>query len=885
MATTGVDLDSSNGRAEFSSSAPKETERRDSPLRTLVEAQIAEMVAAMGRGERPRAEDFLARLPALSDHDAVRIIYEEASLRLERGETSVTAEFVNRFPKWRSELGLLIECKRLLVAEKGIDFPAVGEDLEDFHLLAELGHGAMGRTFLASQHSLAGRLVVLKVTPLGQQEHLSLARLQHMHIVPLYFEQVFPERLIRVMGMPYLGGASLGSILDELRAIPADQRTGRHVLDAIDQCSAGLASESLATGPYRKYLAQASYVQAICWVAACVADALQYAHDRGLVHLDVKPSNVLIAGDGQPMLLDFHLAQGPLLPGDLAPDRLGGTPGYVSPEQEAAMDAVRRGGAISQAVDGRSDIFSLGCLLSEAVGLNRLARFREGEAPSEPIPVPARAEPRPPTIRRSHLDPPSGSTQKKPPARGSLVVSPGLSDIIQKCLANEPAARYSDAASLALDLRRHLNDLPLRGVANRSPLERWQKWRRRSPEALPRLFVRVGLGLVFVAAIAFAIVHFRQRDRQVDAALEDARADAARGQYSEAAAVLQRGLELAGHLPAGDRRKHTLVTSLQHVLRAKTAAELHATVNLLRFRSGIIPPEPDECQALFLRGLEIWKSRDRIINAGGVETDPGTERQVRTDLVDLATILASLCTRRGPGSDARMALRDAFQILLDAETQFGPSPALSRDLRNHALAPGRDDLPAIAIPQPRTAWDHYELGCSYLRSDEFARAETEFRQSIALRPEEFWPYYCHGIATYRLGRYQDTVGSLTTAIALAPRTAECYYNRALAYQALGRDADALDDDSRALELDPRLASAALNRGSILFRAGQHERALADFARARSTASSARMLGVIHYDEALCHIARKDWPAARISMRQAIALGNDEAHRLKERVGP
>ena len=120
-------------------------------------------------------------------------------------------------------------------------------------------------------------------------------------------------------------------------------------------------------GPYRKYLAQASFVQAVCWVAACLADALQYAHDRGLVHLDVKPSNVLIAGDGQPMLLDFHLAQGPVLPGLSGPERLGGTPRYLSPEQEAAMESVRSGGEVCVTVDGRSDIYSLGLLLSEAL--------------------------------------------------------------------------------------------------------------------------------------------------------------------------------------------------------------------------------------------------------------------------------------------------------------------------------------------------------------------------------------------------------------------------------------------------------------------------------------------------------------------------------------
>src|SRR5207244_6018272 len=60
-------------------------------------------------------------------------------------------------------------------------------------------------------------------------------------------------------------------------------------------------------------------------------------------------------------------------------------------------------------------------------------------------------------------------------------VSPGLSAILKRCLAPSPADRYSDAAALAADLRRHLTDRPLHGVANRNLMERWRKWRRRQP--------------------------------------------------------------------------------------------------------------------------------------------------------------------------------------------------------------------------------------------------------------------------------------------------------------------------------------------------------------------------------------------------------------------
>ncbi len=309
----------------------------------LVARQLDVMAAAWDRGERPRVEEFLRLHPELPVEDAVRLVYEEACLRQEAGEEAVTAEVFRRFPQWRRQLSLLLDCNRLLRAAPDVMFPNVGDQLGDFRMVRELGRGAQGRTFLASQRSLADRAVVIKVTPLDQDEHLALARLQHMNIMPLYFEQVVPDRHLRLLGMPYLGGAALDRVLEALAAVPVARRTSADLLAALDRLSLATAAELPPGGPFRKHLANVSYVDAICWIGAVLADALQYAHDRGLVHLDVKASNVLLAADGQPMLLDFHLARPPLVAGEATPDRLGGTPGCTSPEQDAAMAAVARG--------------------------------------------------------------------------------------------------------------------------------------------------------------------------------------------------------------------------------------------------------------------------------------------------------------------------------------------------------------------------------------------------------------------------------------------------------------------------------------------------------------------------------------------------------------
>jgi tetratricopeptide (TPR) repeat protein len=686
-----------------------------------------------------------------------------------------------------------------------------------------------------------------------------------MNIVPLYVENVFPERNIRVLGMPYLGGTSLARILELLAAVPPAQRTGMHLLEALDRSAPAVVPErltlSLAIGPFRKYLAQATFVESICWIGACLAEALQYAHDRGLVHLDVKSSNVLIAADGQPMLLDFHLARAPLVPGEPAPDRLGGTPHYFSPEQEAAIDSVRRGTPISLPVDGRSDLYSLGQLLYEALG---------GDASSNPV---------------------LGASSRRPLAKCNPRVSPGLSDIVGKCLAPEADARYPDIQALALDLRRHLSDFPLRGVANRSLFERWSKWRRRSPSALSRLGLWVGLTSSLLLVGAVLTLQFYQREHQIGAALAEGNAYLGRRQYPEAIVAFQRGLALADHWPGSEVQRQLLHTSLQRAQRSQNLSELHDLVNFLRYRFGIVPPEPVEARALYLRGREVWRSRGRILNPSGSAADAASQREVRTDLIDLVTILADMEARQSPdaGPGTASPLEEAFQLLREAELQLGPSPALSRDRRRYGRALGLTDSDPPPLPlvgtAPGTAWEHYDLGRSYFRSGEHGLAENEFRRSIELRPEEFWPYFYHGICCYKLAHHTDAVTSFGTAIALAPRTAECYFNRALAYQALNRYEEAIRDNTRALELNPHFTEAALNRGIALFRAGRHAEALEALERARTTASNDRTRGLIDYNVALIEIARNDLPAAQASLKRAIEHGDKDARALYERFPP
>jgi tetratricopeptide (TPR) repeat protein len=523
------------------------------------------------------------------------------------------------------------------------------------------------------------------------------------------------------------------------------------------------------------------------------------------------------------------------------------------------MDAVREGTAVSTAVDCRSDIYSLGLLLYEALGGNE----RSVEALS--------AE-----ARRWPLE-----------ARNPQI-SPGLSDIVEKCLARAPGDRYLTASALAQDLRRHLNDLPLRGVANRSLSERWRKWRRRSPAALGRALVWVA-ALASVATIVWVkSAQSRQRTLQIETALSDGRAHLRNHRYSDAAHALQRGLDLAAPLADGDEHKRALKAELQQVLREQTAAELRGLVDVLRFRYGLSPPADEEAEVLFRRGQQIWERRARLWQPGegGPYRDQETREKVRTDLLDLAALLADLRLHwRSAAGGRNEARRAAAQILHDAKQQFGPSPAVSRELSIYEGRQSRTvgEAAQIDATPVRTAWEHYDLGRSYLRSGEHARAAAEFQQSVELHPGEFWPRFFQGICAYRLGRYQEALTALEVCVALMPETAECYYDRGKVYEALEQPEQAMNDYTHALARNPAFFDAALNRGILAFRAGRHDAALNDFACAYAAATGPAKRGLVDYNQALVQIARNDWPAVRASLKQAIASGNGPARELATRL--
>ena len=807
----------------------------------LAERLAQEMATAWRRGDRPAAEEFLARHPELGDHPraAVRLIYEEFCIRQEASQEVSSDEVVRRFPQWRADLEALLDCHCLLEARPAKPtFPQVGEMLGDFLLRAELGRGALGRVFLAVQPSLANRPVVLKLTPCDGEEHLSLARLQHTHIVSLYSVHDFPARHLRALCMPYLGGATLTQLLEAMGERTPARRVGHDLLEALDRIQASAPVTLPPKGRGRQLLDRASYPQAICWIGACLANALQYAHERGLVHLDLKPSNVLLGADGQPLLLDLHLAREPIHPDGPAPRWLGGSPAYMSPEQKAALAAVSEHRAVPMVVDGRSDVFSLGMILYEMLS---------GE-----IPNPAGVSL--PRLRRSNP-----------------YVSVGLSDIIFKCLAHDPRDRYPDASALATDLQRHLTDLPLQGVGNRSPRERWRKWRRRRPHALALIGMLLAVAGATLIVGGLALTRVGQRFQEARVALRDGQVRMKDRRYSEAAEVLTRGLSLCEGLPGSRDLDHEMGRLLRLARRAESAHRLHVVTDRLRFLYDIDSLPSKVAQSTEANCRAIWDARAWVSERSGAELEPELEDQIHRDLLDLAILWADLRVHLASEGDASRARHEALRVLAEAEGMLPPSHVLYQERRAHAKALGLFSMARAAGRRaaevaPRTAWDHYAAGRSLLRSKELAPASMEFERALQLQPQDFWPNFYQGICAYRSKRYADAVTAFRICIALNPETAECFYNRAMAYTALGQTDRALRDYDRALQLNPKLTAAAINRGILLYQERRFTEALADLQQALDTGADPAM---VHYNSALVYMAQQDWGTARASLQRAL----------------
>jgi WD40 repeat protein/serine/threonine protein kinase len=347
--------------------------------------------------------------------------------------------------------------------------------LGDYLLLHEVGRGGMGIVYEAEQLSL-GRRVAVKVLPLAatldprhlqrfQNEARAAAGLQHPHIVPVH--AVGCEDGVYFYVMQLIDGRTL--------ADPAQPESGTEPAALGSQSGGGAAPQP---GP-------AIDVRTAARLGVQAAEALEHAHQLGVVHRDVKPANLLVDQAGHLWVTDFGLA---LLRQDGRLTKTGdvvGTLHYMSPEQTAASRGL---------VDHRTDVYSLGATLYELL---------TGRPPFD-------VAFRPELLRQILEDEP------RPLRRLNAAVPPDLETIILKCLAKAPTERYATAQDLADDLRRVLEDRPIQARCP-SPWQRASKWAWRNRKAVGVAFVLLALAVVGLA-VSTALVW--QAKQQAETALD-----------------------------------------------------------------------------------------------------------------------------------------------------------------------------------------------------------------------------------------------------------------------------------------------------------------------------------------------------------------------------
>jgi serine/threonine protein kinase/tetratricopeptide (TPR) repeat protein len=494
---------------------------------------LALFTAAWERGEGPVAEQYLGRLDPADSRAEVDLIYREYCLAEQAGHEPSVSQYVGRFPRHEAALVRLLqlhrECPpsllgRWMQTTSGDDaLPKVGDEIGPFFLRRELGSGGFARVFLAEQTNLENRLVVLKVSTRVSREPWLLARVRHAHIVEIVSHATVDDGAFHLICMPFWGGATLAAVLSAAGNGGRRPSSGNDLLAALDSVAAAEFPTVHTMRPAREILAGLTYNQAVAWFVARLAEALDYAASRAVAHGDVKPSNILLSADGNPLLLDFNLARD-VSPTDLphALGDLGGTVAYMAPErlhraisdhqasyglsalgptedldvdQQARVNADSSTGPCQdedRSGAHQADLYSLGVVMLEVL---------TGQPPAPlgtPYGLVSRREPGPSRSRPGRPNPANPRSARArinaAEAAGWGTVAPGLRAILTRCLDPDPAGRYLRGLELAQDLDRWRADRPL--VHTREPF--WS-------QAIPRLMRRQRRAIL-TATLAFFII-------------------------------------------------------------------------------------------------------------------------------------------------------------------------------------------------------------------------------------------------------------------------------------------------------------------------------------------------------------------------------------------
>jgi WD40 repeat protein/tRNA A-37 threonylcarbamoyl transferase component Bud32 len=445
-------------------------------------------------GTPPELEQFLG---ATAEPERSVLLGELVRLELEylsrRGEIPAVEQYQARFPDHRALIAELFE-EHVACAGRVRPPGTRVRYFGDYEILEEISQGGMGIVYKARQLSL-NRVVALKMIRSGQlaswheverfhREAEAAANLQHPNIVAIH--EVGEHEGQHYFSMDFVDGHSLAELIE---------------------------------GNPQPALQSASYVRTI-------AQAIEYAHVRGVLHRDLKPANVLIDATGQPRVTDFGLAKRMEADSGLTHSReILGTPSYMPPEQAAGHWAD---------VGPPSDVYSLGAILYELL------------------------TGRPPFCGETATDTLSQVLHDEPiaPRRLNPKVPRDLETVALKCLEKERAKRYPTAAALADDLGRYLEDRPIlaRPISRTQRLWRWCK-RNRTVAAFGTLAAALSLFLAVAGPLAAWYQASLLYDKSV--ALDEAQFQRTRAEMGERTAKEETEKAVRARQDAEEARRQT----------------------------------------------------------------------------------------------------------------------------------------------------------------------------------------------------------------------------------------------------------------------------------------------------------------------------------------